>query len=68
MAGANTMPDRGLLMARNRQLALRSMAADRLLIELAKTKTLDAIAKTLRRPPEVILNKAKRLGVSIRRK
>jgi hypothetical protein len=44
------------------------MAAERQLIEMAKTRTLDAIAKTLQRPPAVILKKAKRLGLSIKQK
>ena len=43
------------------------MKSDRELIALAKTKNLDAIAKKLHRPPSVILRKAKRLGLSIKR-
>ena len=45
----------------------KSMKSDRELIALAKTKTLDAIAEKLHRPPAVILRKAKRLGLSIKR-
>ena len=43
------------------------MKSDRELIELAKTKSLDALAERLNRPPSVILRKAKRLGLSIKR-
>jgi hypothetical protein len=45
-----------------------SMKADRELIELAKTETLEAIADQLQRPPEEILKKAKKLGLTIKRK
>jgi ribosomal protein L11 len=45
-----------------------SMKADRELIELAKTQTLDAIADQLKQPPKSILNKAKKLGLTIKRK
>ena len=46
---------------------METMKSDRELVALAKTKTLDAIAKKLHRPPAVILRKAKRLGLSIKR-
>ena len=45
-----------------------SMKTDRELIELAKTKTLEAIAVQLQRSPKSILNKATRLGLTIKRK
>jgi hypothetical protein len=45
-----------------------SMKTDRELIELAKTKTLEAIADQLQRPPEAILKKAAKLGLKIKRK
>ena len=41
-----------------------AMKSDR---ELAKPKTLDAIAELLNRPPAAILRKAKRLGLSMKR-
>jgi hypothetical protein len=44
----------------------RSWAADRQLIELAKTMDLEAIAKKTGRKPEAILKTAKRLGISIK--
>jgi hypothetical protein len=44
-----------------------AMKSDRELIDLAKTKTLDAIAEQLNRPPSAILRKAKKLGLSIKR-
>jgi hypothetical protein len=56
------------LMARKSQSGWRSMAGERQLIEMAKTKTLDAIAKTLQRPSAIILEKAGRLGLSIKQK
>jgi hypothetical protein len=43
------------------------MKSDRELIVLSKTKTLDAIAEQLNRPPAAILRKAKRPGLSIKR-
>jgi hypothetical protein len=43
-----------------------SWAAERELIELAKTNTLEAIAKKTGRKPESILKMAKRLGLSIK--
>jgi DNA-binding MurR/RpiR family transcriptional regulator len=43
------------------------MKSDRDLIDLAKTKTLEAIAEQLDRSPAAILRKAKRLGLSIER-
>jgi hypothetical protein len=45
----------------------RSIQSERELIELAKTKTLEAIAKQFNRSPEAILNKARKLGLSIKR-
>jgi len=42
-----------------------SMKSDRLLIELASSQSLDAIADRFRRPPAAILKKASRLGLSI---
>jgi hypothetical protein len=45
-----------------------SMKTDRELIALSKTHTLEALADQLQRPPKFILAKAKRLGLSIRRK
>jgi hypothetical protein len=47
---------------------MMSMKADRELIELAKTKTLEAIADHLKQPPKLILDKAKKLGLTIKRK
>jgi hypothetical protein len=46
--------------------AMWSMKADRELIELAKTKTLEAIADQIQRPPATILRAAKRLGLSVK--
>jgi hypothetical protein len=43
------------------------MQRERELIQLAKTRTLEAIAKRLRRSPEFIQKKAARLGVPVRR-
>ena len=44
-----------------------SFAFDRRLKELAASgKSLDAIARALRRPPETILRMARRLGVSVK--
>ena len=45
-----------------------SMKSDRQLIQLAKARTLEAIADQLQRPPAHILKKAARLGLSIKRK
>jgi hypothetical protein len=45
-----------------------AMRTDRELIALSKTKTLEAIADQLQRPPGTILRAAKRLGLSIERK
>jgi IS30 family transposase len=42
------------------------MRHDRELIALSKTKTLEAIADQLQRPPATILRAMKRLGLSIR--
>jgi len=44
-----------------------SMKADRELMALSKTQTLEAIADQLQRPPATILRAAKRLGLSIKR-
>jgi hypothetical protein len=44
-----------------------SIKADRELIVLSKTKTLEALADHFRRPPKSILDRAKRLGLSIKR-
>ena len=41
---------------------------DRELIDLAKTKTLEAIADEFKLPPKSILKKAKKLGLTIKRK
>ena len=43
------------------------MRSDRKLIELAKTQTLEALAKGFQRPPSSILKKAAKLGLSIRK-
>jgi hypothetical protein len=43
-----------------------SMKTDRELIALSKTKTLPALVQHFQRPPKLILNKAKKLGLSIR--
>jgi hypothetical protein len=48
--------------------AMWSMKADRELIELAKTKTLEAIADQLKLPPSSILKKAAKLGLTIKQK
>jgi hypothetical protein len=44
------------------------MRHDRELIALSKTHTLEAIVEQLQRPPAAILAKAKRLGISIKRR
>jgi hypothetical protein len=44
------------------------MVADRELITLAKTKTLNEITRRTGRKPESVLKMARRLGVSIRGK
>jgi hypothetical protein len=44
------------------------MKSDRELIALAKTHSLHAIADKLRHPPESILRKAAKLGLSIRQR
>jgi hypothetical protein len=46
----------------------KSMKSDRELIALSKTHTLEAIADKLQHPPATILKKAKRLGLSIKRR
>jgi ribosomal protein L11 len=51
-----------------KRLHARSWAADRQLIDLAKTKTLETIAKKTRRKPEAILKTAKRLGIKIKKR
>jgi hypothetical protein len=45
-----------------------SMKTDRELIELAKTETLEAIADQLKQPQKSILNKATKLGLTIKQK
>jgi len=52
---------------RIRRSGMWSMKADRELIVLSKTHTLEAIADQLQRPPATILRAAKRLGLSIKR-
>jgi len=44
------------------------MKADRELMALSKTNTLEAIADHFQRPPATILRAAKRLGLTIKRK
>jgi hypothetical protein len=51
-----------------RKLPPWSMKSDRELIQLAKSRTLEAIADQLRRSPVYILKRAARLGLSIKRK
>ena len=59
----------GNIMAKTiRRIGLWSMKADRELIALSKTKTLEALVDHFQRPPTAILDKAKRLGLSIKRK
>jgi hypothetical protein len=59
---------RGSLMAKTiKRGGMWSMKADRELIALSKTKTLEAIADQIQRPPATILRAAKRLGLSIKR-
>ena len=43
-----------------------SMKSDRELIQLAKTRTLQAIADQLQRSPDYILKRAAQLGLSIK--
>lgn len=43
-----------------------SMKLDRELIALSKTRTLEAIAAKVQRPPESVLKRAARLGLTIR--
>jgi hypothetical protein len=58
----------GHIMAKTIRLgSMWSMKSDRKLIVLSKTKTLEAIADQLQRPPATILRAAKRLGLSIKR-
>ena len=44
------------------------MKSDRELMQLAKSRTLEAIADRLQRSPAFILKRAARLGLSIKRK
>jgi hypothetical protein len=44
-----------------------SMKLDRELIALSKTRTLEAIAAKVQRPPESVLKRAVRLGLTIER-
>jgi hypothetical protein len=44
-----------------------SMKLDRELIALSKTRTLEAIAAKVQRPPESVLKRAARLGLTIER-
>ena len=55
-------------MARKASVATWSMKADRELIALAKTQSLEAIADKLQRSPAYILKRTARLGASIKRK
>jgi len=55
-------------MCERRDRVWNSMKSDRELMELAKTKTLEAIAEQFNRSPAAILRKATRLGISIKRK
>jgi len=45
-----------------------SMKLDRELIALSKTRTLDAIVAKVQRPPESVLKRAARLGLTIEQK
>jgi hypothetical protein len=66
--GGVECPAEGNIMAKTiRRIGLWSMKADRELIALSKTKTLEAIADQIQRPPATILRAAKRLGLSIKR-
>jgi hypothetical protein len=51
-----------------RKLTGWSMKSDRELIQLAKSRTLEAIADQLQRSPALIIKKAARLSLSIKRK
>jgi hypothetical protein len=55
-------------MARKSRIGRWSMKSDRELIELAPSRTLEAIAVRFKRSPATILKKAARLGLSIKRK
>jgi hypothetical protein len=55
-------------MARKRRGERWSMKNDRQLIQLAQTQTLDELAATFKRPPDLILKWAVRLGLKIKRK
>jgi hypothetical protein len=48
------------------KLSHHGMAADRAMIEMAKTMDLDAIVKKTGRSPKSILKTATRLGISIK--
>ena len=50
-----------------RRIGLWSIKADRELMALSKTNTLEAIADHFQRPPATILRAAKRLGLTIKR-
>jgi hypothetical protein len=50
-----------------RKLPPWSMKGDRELIQLAKSRTLEAIADQFQRSPAYILKRATRLGLSIKR-
>jgi hypothetical protein len=51
-----------------RKMPTWSMKVDRELIQLAKSQTLEAISDQLGYTPAVILKRAARLGLSIKRK
>jgi predicted transcriptional regulator len=55
-------------MARKLKVAGWSMKADRELIRLARSQTLDELADEFQRSPAYILKRAARLGLSIKRK
>jgi hypothetical protein len=57
-----------IMAKRIRQNRMWSMKADRELIALSKTKSLQGLADQFERSPASILKKAKRLGLSIKRK
>jgi hypothetical protein len=50
-----------------RRVGMWTMKSERELIELSKTKTLEALADHFKRPPKSILAKATRLGLLIKR-
>jgi hypothetical protein len=55
-------------MARKLKIGMWSMKSDRELIQLAKLGTLETIADQLQRPPDSILKRAARLGLSKKQK